>query len=121
MTEWRVRSPSGSPVESDLAGGPSGHRVAAVVGVGVVSGAEQEPVAVGAAALGPGVGVVQVAHAGWPVAALGGAATLFEGLGDPLRAGVEAPGAAEVEDLGLPVEDRGDDPGLTGELASQGG
>ena len=91
------------------------------MGAGVVSGAEQEAVVVGAAAAGPGDGVVQVAQAGWPVAALGGAAALFEGLGDPLCSGVEAPGAAEVEDLRLPAEDGGDDPGLTRQPPSLAG
>ena len=100
-------------VEADLAAWVVGDVVAGVVGAGVMSGAEHEGVAVGFAALGPGDGVVQVAHPRWPVAADGGAAVLFEAGCDALVLVVEPLGAAEVEDLGLPAEDGGDDPGLT--------
>ena len=121
LTDSRGGSVSGAPGEGDLPAGQVGRGVGGVVGAGVVAGAEQQPVVVGPAAAAPGDRVVQVAQAGWPVAALGGAAALFEGLGDPLGSGVEAPGAAEVEDLGLPAEDGGDDPGLARQSPSLAG
>ena len=54
------------------------------MGSGVVAGAQQHAVAVGVAAEVPGVGVVQVTQAWWPVAALGVAAFLLQGRDDPL-------------------------------------
>ena len=61
--------------------------------------------------------VVGVAHPGWGVAAVGGAAAVALGEGDPLGFGVEAALPAEVEDLGVAAEDGGDDPGPAGEPA----
>src|SRR3954468_5844858 len=115
-------SPGSRPaVEGDLAVGLSGHLVAGVVGPCVVTGADHDGVAVGFSAVCPAFGVVQVGHAGWCVAALDFAAAGFDGLGDPLGLAVEAVLAAEVEDLGLGVEDGGDDPGLTRQPAGGAG
>ena len=96
--------------------------VAGVVGEGVVAGAEQPAGrGVGGSAAGPGVVVVGVAQPGWGVAALGGAAAVAVGEGDPLGFGVEAARAAEVEDLGRAAEDGGDDPGPAGQPARLAG
>ena len=66
--------------------------------------------------------MVGVALAGGSVAALGGAGgSVAQGEGDALGLGVEAAGAAEVEDLGLPAEHGGDDPGPAGQAAGLGG
>jgi hypothetical protein len=59
--------------------------------------------------------------AGWVVAALGGAAGLFDDGHDPLRGVVEAAFAAQVEDLALAAEHGGDDPCFSGELVGEAG
>jgi hypothetical protein len=69
------------------------------VGFAVVVAAQEASVGeVGAAALGPGDVVVGLGPAGWAVAAFGGAAALGEGEGEALVFGVQAAGAAHVED-----------------------
>ena len=65
--------------------------------------------------------MVGVAHRGWSVAVLGGAALVSDGHGEALGLGVEAASAAEVEDLGPAVEDGGDDPVVTREASGLGG
>jgi hypothetical protein len=87
----------------------------------VVARADHDGVAVRLAALAPGLGVVYLAKTRRGIAALDGAAALFDGGHDPLRAVGEAAGAAQVEDLGVAVEDGGDDPRLAGQLAGQDG
>ena len=59
--------------------------------------------------------------AGWCVAAFDLAAAGFDGLDDALGFGGEAFLAAEVEDLGLPAENGGDDPGFAGQAAGGAG
>ena len=76
---------------------------------------------VGGAAGGPGGVVVGVAESGWPVASVGGAAAVALGDRDPLGAGVEASGAAGVEDLGLSAEDEGEDPCFAGHASGLAG
>ena len=103
----------GSSVEADRAVGVSGGLVAVVVDDAVVAVAQQPAgVGVGGSAAGPGLVVVDVAGGRWQVAALGGAAAVALRDGDALGPGVEAAGAAEVEDLGPPAEHGRDDPGL---------
>ncbi len=63
--------------------------------------------------------MVEVAQAGWPVAVAGGAAVVAQAEGEALGWGVEAAGAAEVEDLGVTAEDGGEDAGFA-EQASGG-
>ena len=100
-------------VESDPAAGVAFGGVGRVVGSVVMVGAKQLAVGeVGAPASGPGgAGVVGLAPRGRDVTALGAALAVAEGEGAALGAGEEALGAAEVEDLALAVEHRGDDGG----------
>ena len=78
-----------------------GRRVGGVVGSGVVVGTQEAAVLeVGVAALVPGGGVVGVAHAGWPVASLGGTTAVADRQRGADRVGVEARAAGDVEDLG---------------------
>ena len=66
--------------------------------------------------------MVHVGEPGGRVAAFDEtAAALLDELGDALGLAVEPAFAAEVEDLGPPAEDGGDDPGLTGDPAGEGG
>jgi hypothetical protein len=69
--------------------------------------------------------VVGVAPGGGAVAALGGAAALFDVQGDALGLAVEAAFAAHVQHHGAAVDqppvDRGDHPGLTREAAGEAG
>ena len=110
------------PVEADGAVGESGGVVAGVVDDAVVAMAQETGVVeVGRAAGRPGGVVVGVAGSGWQVAALGGAAVVAQGEGEALGGGVEAAGAAEVEDLGGAAEDGGDDAGLAGQAAGLAG
>src|SRR5680860_1402511 len=112
---------SRSPMERDLAAGQVGGLVVGVVDPSVVVSAEQSSVFdVGGSALGPRDVVVGVAHRGWPVAVLGGAALVADGHPDALGFAVEAAFAADVEDLRLRAEDDRDDPGGTGQSAGFG-
>ena len=65
--------------------------------------------------------VVGVAHAGWPVAAVGGAAAVADHQRDPLGLREEAAGPADVQYFGLPAEDDGDDLGLRREPSGLAG
>ena len=63
-----------------------------------------------------------VSHqAGGDGATVGLALVVLEPDGFALGCGVQPAGAAEVEDLGLPAEDGGQDLGLAGEAAGLGG
>ena len=106
-------------VEADSSVGGVLDEVAVVVDAVVVPGAEQHAVGeVGAASATPGVaGVVGFAPGGRHRAAVGAAGALADGEGLALRGGEESSGAAEVEDLGVPVEDGGEDGGTTGQPA----
>jgi hypothetical protein len=90
-----------------------------VVGSVVVERAEE--LAVGEVGPAPGrpglLGVVGFAPGGWDGAAVGGALAVADGHRLALGRGEQPGGAAEVEDLTLPAEDDGDDPGLAGEPA----
>ena len=99
-------------VEADGAVGVDGRGVARVVDVVVVPRAQRQPVGVGATVLGPGLGVVQVAQARWPVAVAGGTASMSDAGGQTLGLVVEPAGATEVEDLGVAAEDGREDAGL---------
>src|SRR3954468_3219967 len=116
------RASASCPAEDDASVGDGLHLVLRVVGVGVVSGAEQASVLDGGlAASGPGGVVVDVAERCGPVAALCGAVLVAVADGDALGLGVEPGAAALVEDLGLAAEHEGDDAGLAGELPRLGG
>ena len=96
--------------------------VAGVVDPVVVLGAEWDGVGeVGAAALGPGLSVVELAPGVGAFAAGGGAGGVFEAFGYPLGLGEEAVLSAEVEGDGLGAEDGGQDAGGAGEASGFAG
>ena len=95
--------------------------VAGVVGFHVVPVAQRDAVSdVGVAAVGPAGLVVGVESVG-AVAAFCAAAAVAGEHRVALVAGVESSSAADVEGLGVAAEDDGDDLGLAGEPAGQGG
>src|SRR5690348_5024535 len=98
-------------MELDQLAGPC-RLVSRVVKPSVVVAADQECVVeVGAAAVGPGVVVVGVAPGRRDVTALDLAGGVSCAECFALGWGEESLGSAEVEDLGLRSEDRGDDVG----------
>ncbi len=113
---------SRTPTESDAAVGHGLVVVAGVVDPVVVLGAERDRVGeVGAAALGPGLSVVQFAPGVGAFAAGGGAGGVFESFGHSLGLGEQPALPAEVEGDGLGAEDGGEDAGVAGEAAGFSG
>src|SRR3954454_24613788 len=115
-------SPSGSSPEPDGAVGQVRVQVVVVVDPLVVPVAQGDGVAeVGAAALGPGLSVVQLAPGVGAVAAVGGAGVVVQARGHSLGFGEQARLAAQVESDRVLAQHGGDEPDVAGQAAGLSG
>ena len=111
-----------SSVEGDLPAREVCRLEGWVVGSCMVLRAEKSSVVqIRRSALAPRMIVVGVAHAGWPVAALGGAVAVADHQGDALSLRMEAALATDVQHFGLAAENDRDDVGAAGELPCEAG